>query len=67
MDPKNSRLAVHRADRQNGPGRPTSKAAINTAARALGKGDLMCVTGSFYIAGEAKKLFDEKAREKVGV
>ena len=46
---------------------PDVKAAINTAARALGKGDLMCVTGSFYIAGEAKKLFDEKAREKVGV
>lgn len=46
---------------------PDVKAAINTAARALGKGDLMCVTGSFYIAGEAKKLFEEKAREKVGV
>lgn len=46
---------------------PDMKSAINTAARALGKGDLMCITGSFYIAGEAKKLFEEKAREKVTV
>lgn len=46
---------------------PDVKSAINTAARALGKGDLMCITGSFYIAGEAKKLFEDKAREKVGV
>lgn len=46
---------------------PDVKAAINTAARAVGKDDLVCVTGSFYIAGEAKKLFEDKAREQVGV
>jgi len=39
---------------------PCVKEAINIAARAVGKGDLICVTGSFYIAGEAKKLFVEK-------
>jgi dihydrofolate synthase/folylpolyglutamate synthase len=39
---------------------PNVKEAINTAARAVGKGDLICVTGSFYVAGEAKKLFVEK-------
>ncbi|MEO1534226.1 MAG: folylpolyglutamate synthase/dihydrofolate synthase family protein [Planctomycetota bacterium] len=37
------------------------KEAVNTAARAIGHNDLICVTGSFYIAGEAKQLFAEKA------
>lgn len=46
---------------------PDVKAAINTAARAVGKDDLVCVTGSFYIAGEAKKLFAEKSTERVEV
>ncbi|HED54690.1 MAG TPA: bifunctional folylpolyglutamate synthase/dihydrofolate synthase [Phycisphaerales bacterium] len=39
---------------------PDVRAAINTAARAVGKGDLICITGSFYVAGEAKRLFLEK-------
>ncbi len=39
---------------------PSVKEAINTAARAVGKSDLICVTGSFYVAGEAKRLFVEK-------
>ncbi|RNC82690.1 MAG: bifunctional folylpolyglutamate synthase/dihydrofolate synthase [Phycisphaera sp.] len=34
--------------------------AINTAARAVSKDDIILVTGSFYVAGEAKKLFLEK-------
>ena len=34
--------------------------AINTAARAVAKDDIILVTGSFYVAGEAKKLFLEK-------
>ncbi|MEM9662242.1 MAG: folylpolyglutamate synthase/dihydrofolate synthase family protein [Planctomycetota bacterium] len=37
------------------------KEAVNIAARAIGHNDLICVTGSFYIAGEAKKLFEDKA------
>ncbi|MEL6796370.1 MAG: folylpolyglutamate synthase/dihydrofolate synthase family protein, partial [Planctomycetota bacterium] len=37
------------------------KEAVNIAARAIGHNDLICVTGSFYIAGEAKRLFADKA------
>ncbi len=46
---------------------PDVRTAINTAARAVSKDDLVCITGSFYVAGEAKKLFEEKSREKVEV
>lgn len=43
---------------------PSLKEAINTAARAVGRDDLICVTGSFYLAGEAKALIDDmKARK----
>ncbi|GAB5497278.1 MAG: bifunctional tetrahydrofolate synthase/dihydrofolate synthase [Phycisphaerales bacterium] len=35
--------------------------AINTAARAVSKDDIILVTGSFYVAGEAKKLFLDKS------
>ncbi|MCC6285897.1 MAG: bifunctional folylpolyglutamate synthase/dihydrofolate synthase [Phycisphaerales bacterium] len=35
------------------------KEAINLAARAVDRGDIICVTGSFYIAGEAKRLLAE--------
>ena len=41
---------------------PTVKDAINLAARAVGRGDLILVTGSFTIAGEAKGLLMEKQR-----
>ena len=40
---------------------PTVKDAINMAARAVARDDIICVTGSFYVAGEAKKLLVEKA------
>lgn len=39
---------------------PTLRAAINAAAQAVGGNDLICVTGSFYLAGEAKRLFEAK-------
>lgn len=40
------------------------KDAINAAAKGAQKGDLICITGSFYLAGEAKKLLEErKARD----
>lgn len=40
------------------------KLAINTAHAAMSRDDLMCVTGSFYIAGEAKALLDEAKRKR---
>lgn len=39
---------------------PTVKEAINLAAKAAGRDDLIVVTGSFYLAGEAKRLMLEK-------
>jgi dihydrofolate synthase/folylpolyglutamate synthase len=34
--------------------------AIEMARRAVGRDDLICITGSFYIAGEAKRLLAEQ-------
>jgi len=41
---------------------PTVKDAINVAAAGMGSNGLILVTGSFGIAGEAKRLFIEKRR-----
>jgi dihydrofolate synthase / folylpolyglutamate synthase len=35
--------------------------ALTIANRAVTKEDLICITGSFYLVGEAKKLFAAKA------
>lgn len=42
---------------------PTVKQAINAAARAVSRDDLILVTGSFYIAGEAKALLKDKQKQ----
>lgn len=34
--------------------------AINLAHQAVTRGDVICVTGSFYMAGEAKRLLQER-------
>ena len=36
---------------------PTLKDALEIANRAVSKEDLICITGSFYLVGEAMKLF----------
>lgn len=36
---------------------PSLEAALAIANRAVTKEDLICITGSFYLVGEAKKLF----------
>jgi dihydrofolate synthase/folylpolyglutamate synthase len=36
---------------------PTLQDALGIAYRAVTKEDLICITGSFYLVGEAKKLF----------
>ena len=33
------------------------KEALEIAGRAAGREDLICITGSFYVVGEAKKRF----------
>ena len=39
----------------------TLQDALDIANRAVTKEDLICITGSFYLVGEAKKLFAAKA------
>ena len=42
----------------------TLQDALRLATRAVGRDDLICVTGSFYLAGEARKLLmDQKAKK----
>ncbi|MFO0859974.1 MAG: folylpolyglutamate synthase/dihydrofolate synthase family protein [Phycisphaerales bacterium] len=36
------------------------KDAINIAAKAAQRDDLICITGSFYLAGEAKRLMEQR-------
>ena len=40
------------------------KMHLAIANRAVTKEDLICITGSFYLVGEAKKLFAAKAAAK---
>ena len=44
---------------------PSLEAAMAIAQRAVTKEDLICITGSFYLVGEAKKLFAAKAAAAV--
>ena len=39
----------------------TLEEALSLASRGVGREDLIFITGSFYLVGEAKKLFAEKA------
>ena len=39
-------------------------AALEIANRAVTKEDLICITGSFYLVGEAKKYFASKAAQQ---
>jgi dihydrofolate synthase/folylpolyglutamate synthase len=38
--------------------------ALDLAARAVGRDDLICVTGSFYLVGEAKKFLLDLDRKR---
>jgi dihydrofolate synthase/folylpolyglutamate synthase len=42
---------------------PSLEAALAIANRAVTKEDLICITGSFYLVGEAKKHFAAKAAQ----
>ncbi len=43
---------------------PDLETALNIAARAVGREDLICITGSFYLVGEAKKQIAELAARR---
>jgi dihydrofolate synthase/folylpolyglutamate synthase len=38
--------------------------ALDLATRAVGRDDLICVTGSFYLVGEARKYLEQLARKR---
>ncbi len=40
---------------------PTFDKALTIAARAVNRDDLICVTGSFYLVGEAKRVLAQKS------
>jgi dihydrofolate synthase/folylpolyglutamate synthase len=42
----------------------TLEEALAIANRAVTREDLICITGSFYLVGEAKKYFAEKAKQQ---
>ncbi len=42
----------------------TLKEALDLASRAVGRDDLICVCGSFYVVGETKKLLAESAARR---
>jgi folylpolyglutamate synthase/dihydropteroate synthase len=42
----------------------TLEDALEIANRAVTKEDLICITGSFYLVGEAKKVFAKMARQE---
>jgi dihydrofolate synthase/folylpolyglutamate synthase len=41
----------------------TLEDALSVAVRGAGRDDLICITGSFYLVGEAKKLLAERAEK----
>ncbi len=43
---------------------PTLVEALDLASRAVGRDDLICITGSFYLVGEAKKYLTELNRKR---
>lgn len=63
MDPDELRKRFEEAQGKMAQTEPTLREAINTAAKGVGRDDLICVTGSFYLAGEAKALFLAKKEE----
>ncbi|MHC4108262.1 MAG: bifunctional folylpolyglutamate synthase/dihydrofolate synthase, partial [Planctomycetota bacterium] len=43
---------------------PTLAEALDLASRAVGRDDLICITGSFYLVGEARKYLTELNRKR---
>ncbi len=66
VDPRDLQRRFNEVSHKMSQTAPTLKDAINIAARAVGRDDLVCVTGSFYLAGEAKKLLAAKSQAAAG-
>ncbi len=44
----------------------TLEEALATAVKAAGRDDLVCITGSFYLVGEAKRVLAEREQQRTG-
>ena len=62
MDPRDLHRRFSEINHKMSQVAPTLREALEIAQRAVSREDLICVTGSFYLAGEAKKLMHEKPR-----
>lgn len=68
MDPTKLAARFTELTNKDASAEPSVREAINAAARAVGRDDLILVTGSFYIAGEAKQLLkDKQKQDRAGV
>lgn len=52
----------HEIDGKNAAVTRSLDEAFEVAKRSIGSGDVLCITGSFYLVGEAKKRFAERAK-----
>ncbi len=66
MDPRELQRKLSEVSHRVAQIAPTIKEAMSIAERAVGRGDVICVTGSFYLAGEAKKYLADRARKEAG-
>jgi len=66
MDPRELQRKLAEVSHKSASVAPTIKEAMSIAERAVGRGDLICVTGSFYLAGETKKFLTDRARKEAG-
>lgn len=62
MDPKELAARFREKTTTMSQVEPDLKSAINTAAHAVGRDDLILVTGSCFVVGEAKRLFENHAQ-----
>ncbi|MCC6428704.1 MAG: bifunctional folylpolyglutamate synthase/dihydrofolate synthase [Phycisphaerales bacterium] len=66
VDPRELQRKFNEISHKMSQTAPNLKDAVSIAARAVGRDDLVCITGSFYLAGEAKRLMSSKATGSMG-
>lgn len=60
MDPEELNRRFEEAHPKMAQVAPSLEEALDIARRGASRGDLICITGSFYLAGEAKKLLQPR-------
>ncbi len=62
MDPRDLHRRFSEVSSKMSQVAPNLREAMEIAQRAVSRDDLICVTGSFYLAGEAKKMMLDRSR-----